>query len=53
MQLVPSVVRVVHIGTRDSIALADLQLKIGTVVAAAWFCSIGLPYFALADWFEN
>jgi hypothetical protein len=47
------VVGVVDVGTRDCIALSDLRLKIGAVISAAGFCGVGLPYFVLADWFED
>jgi len=53
VQFVPSVIRVVDIGTRDQIALADLRLKIRTVVCATALHRVGLPYFALANRFEN
>jgi hypothetical protein len=53
MQLVPAVVGVVDVGTRDCITLADLRLEIGAVISAAGFCGVGLPYFVLADWFED
>jgi len=53
VKLVPAVIRVVDIGTRDKIALADNGLKIGTVVLAAGFRRVGLPYFPLADGFED
>jgi hypothetical protein len=46
-------VRVVNIRLPDLIALADLGFKVGTVVSAAGFCSVCLPYFPLAYWFEN
>jgi len=47
------VVRVVDVGTSDKIALADLWLKVRTVVAAAGFLGVGLPNSALAYRFEN
>src|SRR5260370_35969506 len=53
MQLVPAMLGVVDVGTRDYIALADPRLKVGTVISAAGFCRVGLPYFVLADWFED
>jgi len=46
-------VGVVNIGTPDFISLADLGFKVGTVISAAWFFSVCLPYFPLADWFKN
>src|SRR6266852_1993416 len=53
MQLVPAMVGVVDVGTRDCIALSGLRLKIGAVISATGFCRVGLPYFVLADWFED
>lgn len=53
MQLVPSVVGVVDIGAGDLIALADEGFKIRAVVATARFCGVRLPYFVLADGFED
>jgi hypothetical protein len=53
MQLIPSVVRVVDVGTRDCIALAYLRLKIGARVLATGFRCVCLPYFALAYRFED
>jgi len=46
-------VGVVDVGTGDCIMLADLRLKIGAVISAAGFCGVGLPYFVLADRFED
>jgi len=46
-------VHVVNICAPDLISLTDLGFKVGTVVSAAWFCSVRLPYFPLAYWFEN
>src|SRR5712664_3169867 len=53
MQLVPAMVGVVDVGTGNYITLADLRFKVGTVISAAGFCGVGLPYFVLADWFED
>jgi len=53
MQLVPAMIGVVDVGTGDCITPADLRLKIGAVISAAGFCRVGLPYFVLADWFED
>jgi hypothetical protein len=47
------VVRVVDVSTGDWIALADLRLKIKTVVTAARFLGVGLPNFALTNRFED
>jgi hypothetical protein len=35
------------------ISVADLEFKVGTVVSAAGFCSVCLPYIPLAYWFED
>ena len=53
VELVPAVIRVVDIGTPDEIPLTDHRFKIGTVVLAAGFRRVGLPYFPLAYRFED
>jgi hypothetical protein len=53
VKLVPAVIRVVDIGTPDEIPLASHGFKIGTVVLAAGFRRVGLPYFPLAYRFED
>ena len=53
VKLVPAVIRVVYIGTPDEIPLAHHGFKIGTVVLAAGFRRVGLPYFPLAYRFED
>jgi hypothetical protein len=53
VELVPTMVGVVNIGTPDEIPLANHGFKIGTVVLAAGFRCVWLPHFALADRFED
>ncbi len=53
MKLVPAVICVVDIGTPDEIPLANDGFKIRTVVLAAGFRRVRLPYFSLADRFED
>lgn len=53
MKFVPAVVGVVDIGAPDEIPLANHGFKIGTVVLAAGSRGVWLPYFALADGFED
>lgn len=53
VELVPTMVGVVNIGTPDEIALANEGFKIGTVVLAAGFLRIWLPHFDLTDRFED
>ncbi len=53
MKFVPTMVGVVDVGTPDEIALANHGFKIGTVVLAAGFYCVRLPYFALTDRFED
>jgi len=53
VKLVPAVVGVVDIGTPDEIPLANHGFKIRTVVLAAGFRGVGLPYFPLTYRFED
>lgn len=53
VEFVPAVVGVVNISTPDEIPLANHGFKIGTVVLAAGFRRVGLPYFPLAYRFED
>ncbi len=53
VELVPTMVGVVDVGTPNEVALANHGVKIGTAVLAAGFLRIWLPHFDLTDRFEN
>jgi len=53
VQLVPSTLGVVDVGTPDQITLADLRLKIGARLRFAGCYSVGLRYLVLANGIED
>ena len=53
VKLIPAVIRVVDIGTPDEIPLSNHGFKVRTVVLAAGFRRVGLPYSPLAYRFED
>ena len=53
VELVPTMVGVVDVGTPDEIPLANHGFKIGTAVLAAGFLRVWLTHFELTDWFED
>jgi len=53
VHFVPTMVRIENICARHLISLADHGFKVRAVVSAAGLFSVCLPYFPLADWFEN